>query len=153
MATFFDSRVREVTLVTGGGTQGAGDVVGGLQTIDVAPQGQSVGGTLRRVCITDGDAQAATLTIYFFDSAPATIADNAAFTLTAADIAKIIGRISIASGDWVTIGSERWVEVKGSDVDIDFFTSNGNLYAYVVCTATPTYSASGPTLRFFFQRD
>lgn len=150
---FYDTKPVDMTLTTDGSAKDAGDVVGGLITIPVSAHGQFTSGVLRKICITDGDAQAAALTIYFFDSAPTAIVDDAAFTLDAANIAKIIDDVSIATGDWKTIGSAKWVNKKGSDVDVDFACADGNLYAYVVCTATPTYSASGPTLRFFFQRD
>ncbi|MCC6615944.1 MAG: hypothetical protein IT320_20910, partial [Anaerolineae bacterium] len=114
---FYDTKPVDVTLTTDGSAKDAGDVVGGLITIPVSPNGQHTSGNLRKVCITDDDAQAAALTLYLFDSAPSAILDDAAFTLTAANINKIIGRVSIATGDWVTIGSEKWVEKKGSDVD------------------------------------
>lgn len=155
MTSFFDTRPRDVTLTTDGSAKDAGDVVGGLITIPVTTNGQFTTGVLRSVCIVDDDEQDAALTIYLFDSEPAgtAIADDAAFTLSATDAAKLIGKVVLASADYETIGGLSWQRVSGTDVDIEFATANGNLYAYVVCTATPTYSAIGPTLRFSIQRD
>lgn len=150
---FFDTRGRDIAITTDGTAKDAGDVVGGLLTIPISPNGQDTTGKITRLHVIDDDAQAAALKIYFFDSAPASIADDAAFTLSAANIKKIIGSVSIATGDYVTIGSERFAEKDGTDVNIEFSAPSGTLYAYVVCTATPTYSASGLSLRIWVQRD
>lgn len=153
MTAYFDTRPIDVSITTDATAKDAGDVVGGLLTITVSPNGNDCSGKITRLHVIDDDAQAAALKIYFFDSSPGAIADDAAFTLTAANIKKIIGSVSIATTDYVTIGSERFAEKDGTDVNIEFSAPSGTLYAYVVCTATPTYSASGLSLRIWVQRD
>lgn len=150
---FYDTKPIEVPITSDGTAKDAGDVVGGLLEIPVAPNDHFVTGKITRLHVIDDDAQAAALKVYFFDSSPGAIADDAAFTLTAALIKKIIGSVSIATGDYVTIGSERFAEKDGTDVNIEFSAPTGLLYAFVVCTATPTYSAAGLSLRIWVQRD
>lgn len=121
---------------------GAGDVVGGLITIDVSSAGG--GGVIRRLMLIDDDNEGAVLTIYFFDAAPTAILDQAAFAsaMTIGDLKKMIGSVAIAAADYVTINSNKIVTKDGDDLNIDYETESGNLYAYIVCTATPTYAAA-----------
>lgn len=123
----------------------ANDVVGGLITIDVHSSGGS--GQLRRINIIDDDDEKAALTVYLFDQQPSTIADDAAFAPTVADLKKMIGVVSVVAGDYTTLNSNAHAIKDG--LGIDFAAPDGNLYAYVVCTGTPTYTAAGDlTLRF-----
>lgn len=128
----------------------AGDVVGGLMTINVGGPA-----TLRRVRLVDNDNEGAELSLYLFRDAPTTIADDAAFAsaFTEADNRKLIDRpLVFATSDYQTINSEKYA-VKGSHVDgaglgIEVIPVDGaNIYAYAVCTATPTYAA----LKLFWQ--
>lgn len=155
MTTFFDTRPRDIAFPTDGAAHAAGDVVGGLVTIEVSPKGQQTSGTLVSICLTDDSAQDADLALYIYDSEPSTIADNDAFTLNAANIKKQIGKVTIATGDWETIGSDGWVEKKGSDVNVKFSTPDGQLYCYAVYrgAGTPTWAASALTARASFERD
>lgn len=120
----------------------AGDVVGGLITLDVSSAGG--GGVIRRLMLIDEDNEGAVLTIYFFDAKPTTIADDAAFAsaIVAGDMKKKIATVAIAAADYETINSMKIVTKDGDDLNIDYETESGNLYAYVVCTATPTYAAA-----------
>lgn len=126
----------------------AGDVVGGLITVDVSSPGG--GGVIRRLMLIDEGNQGAVLTVYIFDAAPTTIANDAAFAsaIVAADLKKKIGTVSIVAADYETINSMKIVTKDGDDLNIDFQTVSGNIFIYIVCTGTPDYvAATDLTLR------
>jgi hypothetical protein len=136
---FNRTKTIEVTPVIDDDAYSAGDVVGGLIELDVASAGG--GGVIRRVMLIDDDSEGAALTLYFFDAEPTTIADDAAYAPTVADLKKQIGIVEIATGDYVTQNGNDIVIKDGDDLNIDYESIDGKLYAYIVCTATPTYTA------------
>lgn len=116
-----------------------GDVVGGLLTFAIpGPTGY---GVLNCIVVVDDDNEGADLDLFLFSSAPTTIADDAAFTPSAADLKKLIYKCAIASGDYATENSLQFV-IK-NNLDTVFETDGGsNLYGYLVCNgSTPTYAA------------
>jgi hypothetical protein len=145
-----ENKIYTVTPVITAGAYSAGDVVGGMITIPVS--GPGGGGTLRRIIIADDDNEKAALKIHFFTSQPTVFADNAAYAPVIADLVKLIGVVPVASADYTTVNGNAYGIVQ--DLGIDFFVEFGNLYAYVVCDATPTYAAvTDLTLRFGFWQD
>lgn len=120
----------------------AGDVVGGLLTLDVSSPGG--GGVIRRLMLIDAGNQGAVLTVYIFDQAPTAILDDAAFAsaIVAADLQKKIATVPIAAADYETINSLKIVTKDGDDLNVDYYTASGNLWIYIVCTATPDYVAA-----------
>ena len=122
----------------------ANDVVGGLLTFNVANAGG--GGLIRWASVVDDDNEKAELTLYLFDQAPTAIADDAAFAPAIADLKKYIGKILFEAADYQTINGNA-VAMLGHGVstdflNIDFNTVDGNIYGYLVCTGTPTYTAA-----------
>jgi hypothetical protein len=127
-----------------GGAYTANDVMGGTLSCDV-PQVKG-GGYIHAVRLVDDDDEKAVLTLYVFDAAPSTIADDAAHAPTKADWLKCIGAIAIAAADYDASGAEACAFVKGYDQktgDYIIFDNldAGKLYFRLVCTATPTYTA------------
>ena len=126
------------------GAYTANDVVGGLITINVANAGG--GGIIRWAALVDDDNEKAAMSLYLFNSSPTAFLDDAAFAPVVADLKKMIGKISFAVAGYETINGNainivRGTDGSGIDLNNDFTTSDGNLYAYLVCVATPTYTA------------
>jgi len=119
----------------------ANDVIGGLITFDVSNSGGS--GIIRWGRVVDDDAEDAELTLYLFDTSPTAILDAAAFAPTIADLKNMIGKILFEAADYEDINSNGIaIRGRGADaVDIDFKTDLGNIFGYLVCTSTPTYTA------------
>lgn len=137
---------KTVTLTNDTDAYSANDVIGGKITIAIPS------GILRRVKITDDDNEGAALELYLFDADPSTIADDAAFSLAIGDLDKMIKRLTLASADYYTNNSNKvgWFKDGTTDsLGIDY-VSGGNLYAYLVCTATPTLAAASYKLHFTF---
>ena len=150
MTVFNKNQIVNVTPTITAGAYSANDVVGGLITLLVPSLGG--GSTLRRVVVIDDDNEKAALNIYVFTAQPSAIADNAAFAPTVADLQKLIAVIPVAAADYTTVNSNAYAIVP--DLGIDVALNGGYVYAYVVCTGTPAYTATTDlTFRFGFWLD
>lgn len=129
----------EVPLTISTSQYAAGDVVGGLITIDTTRL--RGGALLNQVVLVDDDNEKAVLDLYLFNAAPTTIADNASTTgaFVIADHKKIVTKVPIAAADYVTLNGNAVAVV--ADVNNVIHVLPGSLYAYLVCTGTPTYAA------------
>lgn len=127
----------------------ANDVIGGLITVSLIDAGATIaGGILSAITLIDDDNEGAELQLWCFDSAPTTIADDAAFEPTAADLLKVFYLTTFAAAEYTTINSLKIAQETG--INLTFKTDGGgNFYFYVVCTGTPTYAAT-KTLKFRF---
>lgn len=127
-----------VTPTITAGAYSAGDVVGGLLTFDVS--GASGVFSLKSVRIADDDNEKAACHLYLFNSAPTSIADNAAFAPVIADLKKLVADVAVASAVFSTLNGNA-VALKEALTAI-FTVPAGKLYGYLVCDATPTYTAT-----------
>lgn len=124
----------------------ANDVIGGLMIFAVG--GIGGGGSIRSILIADDDNEKAASTLYIFNEKPTTIADDAAFAPTIADLKKLITTVTVEAGDYATVNSNAYAILGGHEdlatknMDVPFVAVDGNLYIYNVCTATPTYTAA-----------
>lgn len=86
----------------------AGDVMGGKITLADICRAAGKAVVVNDIELIDADNQKPTGALYFFDADPSasTLTDNSAFVLHANDIAKVIRRQPIVSGDWVTVDSK-----------------------------------------------
>lgn len=124
-----------------------GDVVGGLITINVSGGAATGGGgVLRRLMLVDDADQKEPYTLYLFDQKPGVIANDDAFAPTVADLKKMIAKVSIAAGDYVTLNGNA-IAIK-EQLEIDYTCVEGYLYGYLVAVDTPDYAAAADlTLR------
>lgn len=142
MAYVFE-KVKEptVTPTVTAGAYSAADVVGGLLTFSGA-FGPSGVGILNRVRVVDDANQKAVLTLYLFNDAPSTIADNAAFAPVVADLKKLVAKVAIAADDYTELNSNAVALIDDINDTVLDAGGKGALYGYLVCTATPTYAAT-----------
>jgi hypothetical protein len=85
------------------------------------------------------------LTLYVFNAAPTTIADDAAFAPAIADLKKLVAKVEIAADDYTSISdgtANNAYALKQDLNEVYKADGKGNLYAYLVATATPTYAAA-----------
>lgn len=123
----------------------ANDVVGGTLSCEV-PQAKG-GCWIYAVKLIDDATQAEAYTLYVFNEAPSTIANDAAHAPTEADWLKYIGKIAIAAGDYDTSGTEAdcaLVYGLGGSQTSNFVHAetlpDGYLYFRLVAGATPDYA-------------
>ena len=120
----------------------AGDVVGGLMTFDISTP--NLDGFLRGVRITDDAAQSEQYVLYISDALPSTIANDAAYAPTVADLNKLATTVVVATADWTEIGAGDFAllgEHEDTKMEVPIHSDNGSLYLYAVATDTPDYVA------------
>lgn len=122
----------------------AGDVVGGLMTFGIGDQGFD--GLMRSVLVVDADSQGEPYTLYVFNAQPSTIADDAAYMPTAADMKKLVTTVAVGTADYTTTSSTVDFALIGGHedgaMDIPVHSDNGNLYIYAVAGDTPDYTTA-----------
>ena len=113
-----------------------GDVVGGLLRFD-SERGSSA---IVSVLVHDDDNEGAVFDLYLFDEEPTTIADNAAFTPTIADLQKRIATIAVDT--YATVNSIKVATIHLAQTGTIVPFSGNNLYGYLITNgSTPTYAA------------
>lgn len=121
----------------------AADSVGGLMTFAITDQGFD--GLLRSVLLTDNAAQSEQYVLYIYESLPSTIANDAEYLPTLADLKKLVTSVVVATGDWTEINSKDWALLGGHEdaaMEIPIHSDNGSIYLYAVATDTPDYVAA-----------
>lgn len=124
------------TLTVTNGVYTIGDVVGGLITFPVS-------GMVGRQCellipsLELAGVVAIPYELWFLNANLATpAADNAAFTLVAADLPKLLGSVPITAADYKAgPAAFNLATVRNICLDMQTAALNGNLYAYLVATA------------------
>ena len=139
------ARVFDVSLaptVTAGGYSD-GDVVGGLQTITIPYVNDVNQVWLKQVRIRDDAAapNVSDMRLHFYSAAPTTIADNAAWARTDADLAKWVGSVDVTTfvANGVVNSSAL---VTGLSVAIPLLGGVIYMYIEVNDASPPTYSAT-----------
>lgn len=126
-------------------TYTAGDVVGTGTSATIALNNSSFGefdcGIIQQAIISSS-AYVATppdLELWLFDTAPADIADNAAFTPTDAELATLVGIVQFATANWkvanATAGVGGNMACVAGNVSVPFNTLKGkhSLFGVLVC--------------------
>jgi len=138
MASMIKLIEQSTTPTVTAGAYSASDVVGGRLTFTMAAASGVY--LLKSVRLVDDGNVKAAGSLYLFNSAPSSIADNAAFEPTVADLAKLVAVVPVASADYTTLNSNAVALVE--DLNSYFSVDGGTLYGYFVCSGTPTYTAT-----------
>lgn len=120
----------------------AGDVVGGEIVLTGAVRKVSGTGVFQSLTVFDVSNQKPALTILVFNADPAgTYTDNGAFAFNASDYAKLLGKISVAATDYVTLDSKAIASPAIQPFCIASATTQ-NLWLVMVVSTTPTFAAT-----------
>lgn len=125
--------------ITASSAYSTGNALGGLLTL---AKGANYGAsTLRSLEIVDKAGQKAAIDVCFFRQSFTATADKSALAISTADSLNSAGTVSVATGDYVSLGTPAvatkanlWL-VMTSDLD-------NNLYAQLVVRGTPTYAST-----------
>lgn len=136
------------TVTTDTAIYAALDVIGaaaasGLVTLTNAMRKSGGTGVLQSVVLYDDDNEKAAITLLFFNAAPSggTYLGNGALTLSAGDKAAYLGRVDIATTDYLTIGVDAVASVRNIALPVQA-VGTANLYMIpIVTSGTPTYTA------------
>jgi len=123
------------TLTTTSTTYSAGKSIGGLITITNAVRAAGTG-LLESISVFDKSHNGLALDLILMDATPGTPpADNNVWSIAAGDIAKIIGRIPISAGDWVTYNNIGLASIRGLGLAVKA-ASGTSLFAALLCNAS-----------------
>ena len=128
----------------------ATDNMGGKLTL-ASFLGANNKGTIRQVVMTDLSKQNAIISIAFFSANPTntTFTDNGTLTVNATDAATLIGHVAFAATDYLSFVTN---SVATKAVTIPLESTNGDVYATLVCGGTPTYAGTGDLkLKFYVE--
>lgn len=132
------------TLAVTASAYAAGNCMGGKLTLTSAMRISGGTGTWQTLTITDAGNQKPLLDVLLFTSNPAgTFTDKSAFpTMSVADNALVLARISILSTDWVTFGGSAYCTKVVGAIPVTA-AGSANLYAAMnVTSGTPTPTAT-----------
>lgn len=121
----------------------ANDVIGGIVTLSGATPGGGLPVILDEIRVRDAGNQKPVLEILIFNANPAasTLADGGGATVHANDNNKVIARIPVAAGDWVTVGGAGFANLKNLNI-LCTPASGTSLYMAMIGTGTPDFVAA-----------
>lgn len=122
------------------GAYSANDVVGGLLTFTNAVRDTGGRGIINSIVFTDLGVTANVLNLWLFSDAPASIADNAAFDPSDAELLTLVGVVQIAAADYL-IATDNQAAMK-LNVGLQYNVTATSLYGYLECVGTPTYAST-----------
>jgi len=117
----------------------AGDAVGGLLTFANAARVSGGGGVIKNMIIIDDDKETGALELWLFKATFTPTADNAAFTVSDADLENCIGVISTANGDWFAAANNQVADVETSK---RYDLTGTSMFGQLVTRGTQTYTAT-----------
>lgn len=135
----------------------AGDCIGGKLTLTDAMRVNGGTGILQSLFLLDrSGTQKPALEILVFNSDPSssTLTDQAAVSIHANDVSKIIRRIPIAAGDWGLVAGIYMADLSPGSRMLQAAAGSKNLYATIVATGAHDFVASTDlSIRFGLMRD
>jgi hypothetical protein len=147
-----DGIIASVNPGVAGAAYSSGDVLGTPQKITdafVNPRGL---GIIRNVVITDTNNQKLGVDLLFFNADPGTLGgDNAALDIT--DLSTLVGRITVAAGDYTTLKAATNAEATKS-VELLLGAAAGvkDLWVALIARGGPTYLANGLKAKIAMER-
>jgi hypothetical protein len=137
----------------------SGDRVGTVMEFSNAMDDSSGTGTIVSVTVLDKAGQGSALSLLLFNDLPTVAsADNAAIDISDAEMAKCVGVIPIASGDYVTTASNSIATVRGVNLLVQSAKSANSLtgkslFGVLKSGGTPTYAASSLVVSLCIKQD
>lgn len=147
------SIVVDVTLTLDTNAYIDGDVLS--DAAEVANAARIAAGTtfLKSVTVLDEDDQGAALDLIFLDANQSLGTKNAAPDITDENARKIVGRVSIAAGDFYDLGAARVAVVDAAGLLMKAASAQTSLWVAAISRGTGTYTANGIRLKLAFARD
>jgi uncharacterized membrane protein len=130
-----------------------GDALGGKLTFADAVIDGANSGLIVAATLIDDAKQNAPIDVFLFAADFTPTADNAAWNVSAADLEKCIGVISIGASDYRSGANRSVASVTALALPIALAPPATSLFAQMVSRATPTYGASDVTLKLHILQD
>lgn len=131
------------------GAYGDGDVLFATTAIPNAVRVTGGQAVLQSLALIDKADNGAAIDLYFFDSNVALGTFNVAPSISDANALKLLGVISIGTGDYKDVGGAKVATLRGLGLLLEA-ASGRNLYVAATVAGTPTFAADDITIRFGF---
>ena len=129
----------------------AKEAIGGLYTFAGAVRSSGGSGRIVAIQIHDKDQEKAGVDLVFFDRTFTAPTDNAVFDPTDAELATVVGVVSVVAGHYADFNDNSVAHVA---VDLPFVLNGTDLFAGVVARGTPTYgTTSDITISLTIEQD
>lgn len=135
--------VKTATPTISAAAYASGDVVG--TPVEISGFALDVRGCalLQSLVVSDAADQKSALDLYFFDEEVTPGADNAAFTLSAAESRALIGKVSVTAADYVSsAGGNAQAVLNGLGMLMQAKERKKSIWMVVVSRGAPTYTAA-----------
>lgn len=124
------------------GGYSAGDQVGVPIVITDAVRNHGGQALLKSLSVIDqGNGTGVALDVWFFNSLPTTVADNAAFDMTDTNLKLALGHVKVVAGDYSAQTSGSLASVRNIDLLLEAIAGSRDLYVVCVTRGTPTYTS------------
>lgn len=124
----------------------AGYVVGGVMSFANAVRTQNAinSGRVRNAAIACKSAQSGEMDLYLFNANPSssTFTDRAAPAIAAADLAKLIAKITLAQTDTSLSSTSTFWQALQLEIAFQLGSGNTTLYGVLVTRGTPTFGST-----------
>lgn len=149
------AKVITVTPTIEAAAYGDADRLGSIMTLANAFAAGKGTVELSSITVLDKAKQKAAIDVLFFSELPTVAsADNAALSITDAEMAKYIGRVAIPAAGYEDTGDNSDTTVRNIGLLMQAAAGSTSLYAILQSQGTPTYtSTSDLTLKFSLVQD
>lgn len=149
------AKVITVTPTIEAAAYGDADRLGSIMTLSDAFAAGKGTVELSSITVLDKAKQKSAIDVLFFSELPTVAsADNAALSITDAEMAKYIGRVAIPAAGYEDTADSSDTTVRNIGLVMQAAAGSTSLYAIVQCQGTPTYtSTSDLTLKFSLVQD
>jgi hypothetical protein len=139
----FTKQVAPVLEVTASSAYSSGDVLGGALELPAAVRHAGASAILNTLLVTDVEEQDAAIELLIFDREPTqTYTDHEACPELDEDIAFLIAKVTIANGDYVSVGGLAINDISGLGRPLKAAKGVSSLWVVPVLGGTPTYGAT-----------
>lgn len=148
-----NTAVVDVTLSVTTTAHASGDIIADTQIVNSAVRKTNGTGVIQSIVVVDTDDQKAALSIYFLSANVSMGTENSSPSISDANSGNILGFVDVAVSDYKDLGG---TAVAFKNVIIPIFAASGSDDIYVAVvngSGTPTYTASGMTLRIGILQD
>lgn len=131
----------------------AGDQMSTLQKVDIG--GTLVGCELITVTVLDKAAQSQPLDLFFFEKSVTVAADQAAFTISDADMEFCLGVINILAADYDAVSTTNTFATVNPSPQLPLlsFTHGADIWVALVTRGAPTYAAGSLVISLVARQD
>lgn len=141
--------VRSLTMSLDTSAYSSGDTIADTQELPDAVKVNDAGGILQSLTVIDKDDQGVAFDVWLMDANVSMGTENSAPNISDTNAASIIGRVAVATGDYVDLGGCRVANIKNINLPIKPVAGGTSIYVAIVNgSGTPTFTASGVVLRF-----